>query len=147
MVRPERAYVHFICYSPFSFRLQVQSFVYKCMKVVWKFLPCLSTQTCLPLLYPCPSIYRVRLGAGVLDVYSSWWACAEAIWPSKFGSVYLGSVVGVWWFGSGSCTLARQWTRSGSVEAGSVVAWRWSWTGGKCETWFGVPWFGRGWFG
>src|SRR5574338_429204 len=87
MVRPECAYVHFICYSPLLFRLQVQSFDYKCMKVVLKFCPCLSSQTCMPLLYPYPSIYRVRLGVGVLDVCSCWWAWADVIWPGNVGSV------------------------------------------------------------
>ena len=35
----------------------------------------------------------MRLGVGVLDVYSCWWAWAEAIWPGTSGSAELGSVV------------------------------------------------------
>ena len=35
----------------------------------------------------------MRLGAGVLDVYSCWWAWAETIWPVDVGPVVSGPVV------------------------------------------------------
>ena len=52
------------------------------------------------IVVSCPSIYRVMLGAGVLDVYSCWWAWTEAIWPGDVGSVST-------WSGSGWSELVR----------------------------------------
>ena len=75
------------------------------------------------LLYPCPSIYRVRLGVGGLEVYSSWWAWAATIWPDRTLVRWLEARLGpaTSWFGRGTWTgigLVRQetWTGNGLVR-------------------------------
>ena len=61
----------------------------------------------------------MRLGAEVLDVYSCWWAWADAIWPC---SILVRQRLG-------SAVSGNMGDSAGSGDRGSVVGW----TGGSVE--------------